>query len=588
MKSGSGGIGEALYSKIDELSGAQVPLKRGFLDRAYLAVFKNEEYKGYREGWEKYNNQQEELKSLKTEERIWAKKEQKLVAEYSRHQEKIQELVSKEEAGEITKSEWRELQKITNKLALMRENINSLYLKGLAEKIGYEGALPGSAWEGIKEDEKFGDKERAEKEELIRGLLDGSISSKFTELLPENQTRFLNEQGGEALRNLAQVRALQVHLRELLRTEMEDTSVAKNPQTIFQLTNALRESDFQEKCAEKAVEQQIRSYKTAEFFEKLGQDGKKILKETFNLVVADAGSDFEINYDTTLRDIILNGQSKTAGIISGYMQSNNIVALLNNRGQKAWSDFFVFYQKGMEKYVPSRTKSAQEIEKLQGRISELEVKKDELRRSIKEIAVLRAMVAATKEDEARDERAGKEFDRLMKEAEKENNLRDEEIKAIWDNLMDEATREDNIRTIIHGAIEDLAPTKTREQELKKSFKENGLSEKFQDDFQYFCQMQVLMASRETKKLEGQLREEKERLETIDAQINKAEGRLAEEYSEEQQDSWEKKEKELEQALKMATQREETVRDGLEEKIKKLREAAEKSLAARLRNGLKGV
>ena len=552
----SEGLGKAVYAKIGELEKHQSPPKKGFLSRVYLLVMDRKIYDDYVKEQDSYKKSQKDFGELRTLERGWFSHEQRFIAEAQRLEDKVLELTPKLVDGKLGRKEWKEIERAANRLALNRLALNESLLSKIADKVGYSGQLPAFLeWEGISFGKEISGKgtgselfksEQVQKRMLLEKIKIGKMFSKeFTGLSKEYQDLFLKEEGGGSLRNLSEALVVRGEVIDSINKMIERGDFNENPLRIYQMMNFLKGSELEIKKREKAVSAAIRGYSFRESTLELGRKTKEGILKAFGDTIAKVDPGFEINYDTELKEIILNGHGKFARSISNIWEFKIAANFAANRTKWGLLGLRKTFNEGFEKLIPE-SKAAQKIAILSEQIADLDGKRGDLDEIL-------SYVVTTRSD------AGARLRMRNKEAEKRVILR---------------------------IINEITPTETRAKDLKEKYKSEGLSAEFVSDFVTFCQIQKLMTGQKRIRIQRELKKVELDSEYIEKNTGKIKARIIDEMSGELLDMQELESQTLEAQLRIAERKlldqEEALKRSVDEQIKQLRDKVEKGLYKKIR------
>lgn len=541
------GVGKAMATKVRELAAVRKPPKRGVFSRIYLFCAEPELYEKDKEAKIKYKESQRELAEIKVIGRNWAKAEAALLVECQNHEARLTELTAKAASGEITKKEWREMEKIANKLAIKRESINERYCRDLAAKVGYEGDLPSAAdWKGPEVGEKFTKSEREAKSHIVEHL---KANKDYLGLSPEYQHLFLRQEAGGALRDLAMAKATRIHLTKKINDYLATGEFQNNPSLLLQLTTALRAAEMEERTFEKALSASLKAYSFKESNDRLGKQIKTSLKKTFGSTIAKVDPDFEVTFDTALSDILKNGDSKMAKLYGVHVEHSSAVKAICNR--TGWGMLFVrkSFNEFLSNRIPESSKLSQKVMELDDRMADLDEKREEYMGLIEEVNIIKAG------------RQSKEFHRL----EKESALR---------------------RDVVLRLIDEISPNPNTARSYRELYeKGNVLSKEFVEHLTTLLESQIKSINDQKERVSKERTELEHQKVEFERQFAAAELGAANNSQAALEAQFGTLEEDIARRERAVTAREELIQKSIKEDIKKLSKLMEERLQKKLQKAL---
>lgn len=512
----------ALEQKITEAESIQQPPKKGILSIAYLwATGRRGELDEYRGKRKAYNEAQKTLKELNKRRDGWLKKETDILVESSKLETEISELTTKMLSGEASKKEEKELQKQIAKLVSQREAINSIYAREVAAYLEVPvGETSQKEWSGIDRfTDEFREIEQNAKREAVRILQEELIppeveegapeenkkssfidklgigvegESSLRDLTPEAQKRFFSEEANGSLAELANARALLGSLKQEIDNRTKNGEIGREPTEMFQLYAALRVAKLGEKQAEAGVRLAIQRVAKSE---SLGEMKRQIvggIKDKIGGKVFAVDSGFEIDADTSLSELVLNGDSDLAVAMATYWQGFNIA---RQAGQKV-SSWAVGLRAGFNRkfaeLIPESTNAAQKAASLTRTVANIEGNRSEVIDAIQEIHRIRS--------EAGDRR------KAIVEA-----------ATVESERMTAEQRQKAVDSIVEGMIDMLNVPKQSKDKLRRMYSDEtkgGLSDEFMDTLLEYYQRSKLNLERKKKAAEAELAEVLDRREWL--------------------------------------------------------------------------
>lgn len=517
-------LGKKIADQRQKQTSVEKPPKYNIAERAFLYLFKHKEYKKYIDKVDAKEIADKKLKELDRLESDWIRREAKLIVQAENYQKRLTELISQKHERILSKTEQRELDKITNHLLILRKNIDEKLLPRLAQKAGitdYKSAeIP---WEGLVENETLQDNERAEKIKILDKIKkDKELYKLFMGLKPETQDLFLREQAGESLRETALAIVRRDMALESLDKLLKDNGYIDDPNKLYQLVAILKLSENAVLASEESIKDQLKSYAFRQSNKELVREVKGRIKKTLGKVL-ETYQNFEIDYDTSVKEIILHGNNELSEVISGTMELAELSRVAANRTAKGARLTQRLSHRGMDKFLRVREGYLIKEKEISEKIAVLDVKFNENQEMLDHI----------RSRNIRPKKKGPALKEYVESLIPEGTKKDEIRRAVVTKILGDVSL-DSL-----GLRGMLSQAETREiglgqKELFERYNKEGFTIGFSDDLTDFIEQTIGIMEKIKTEVEQKLREIETQKQRAEGDLDREEEKIADEWSHDQE------------------------------------------------------